>query len=80
MKVRILRNLGREFPRLAEGQVESVSEDLATALIARGLAEAVDGKGKTLKAVPPEAELVTPEAEAEFKAVTEKVKGKAKDA
>lgn len=81
MKVRVLRNLGRQWPRLAEDEIADVSSETAEALIAKGLAVAVDGKGqpKEFKAVPPPAEITSPE-QAEFNAVVEKVKHGKKNA
>lgn len=78
MKVRILRNLGRGFPAGKEGEITSLSEEEATALIAHGLAVAVDAKGnaKEFKGIPPEPELVSPEAISEFNAVIDTVKNK----
>jgi hypothetical protein len=48
MQVKVLRNLGRGFPQLTEGQVADLDEQTAERLVKQGLAEVV------VRAVPQE--------------------------
>lgn len=66
MRIRILRNLGRNYPDYYEGQVVETDKQVGQSLCEQGLAEVVI---ETIKAIPPEPVIAIP-SEPEIVATT----------
>lgn len=81
MRIKVLRNLGRDFPAYKEGQEVDVNKETGEHLCSLGLATELHAvPPQPFKAVPPEPENSVEKATAELEEYAAKSKGKKKDA